>query len=174
MGTGIVVCGMNGAGKSTLGKALAGKLNFHFIDNEDLVFPKTDANDPYARERTREEAKRRLLLEIGAHEDFVFACVRNSYGEEIDRFFAHAVLIDVPKDVRLQRVRDRSFRRFGDRMMPGGDLHEREEAFFELVKSRPEGMAEAWARTLKCPVIRVDGTRDVRENVALIVGRLRR
>ena len=31
MGIGIIICGLNGAGKSTLGKALAEKLNFHFI-----------------------------------------------------------------------------------------------------------------------------------------------
>lgn len=44
MGTGIIICGLNGVGKSTLGKALAEKLHFHFIDNEDLYFPKTDTN----------------------------------------------------------------------------------------------------------------------------------
>lgn len=44
MGTGIVLCGLNGAGKSTLGKALAEKLNFYFIDNEELYFSKTDPN----------------------------------------------------------------------------------------------------------------------------------
>lgn len=42
MGIGIIVCGLNGTGKSTLGKALVEKLNFHFIDNENLYFPKTD------------------------------------------------------------------------------------------------------------------------------------
>lgn len=40
VGTGIVICGLNGAGKSTLGKALAEKLDFYFIDNEDLFFPR--------------------------------------------------------------------------------------------------------------------------------------
>ena len=40
MGMGIVLCGLNGSGKSTLGKVLAEKLNFRFIDNEDLYFPK--------------------------------------------------------------------------------------------------------------------------------------
>ena len=48
MGTGIMVCGLNGAGKSTLGKALAEKLHFYFIDNEDLYFPKTDPDNIFA------------------------------------------------------------------------------------------------------------------------------
>lgn len=37
MGMGIIVCGLNGSGKSTLGKALAEKLDFHFVDNEDFI-----------------------------------------------------------------------------------------------------------------------------------------
>ena len=48
MGTGIIVCGLNGSGKSTLGKALAEKLDFHFIDNENLYFPKTNPNYVYS------------------------------------------------------------------------------------------------------------------------------
>ena len=42
MGTGIMICGLNGTGKSTLGKALAEKLHFYFIDNENLYFSGTE------------------------------------------------------------------------------------------------------------------------------------
>ena len=52
MGTGIIICGLNGSGKSTLGKALAERLHFYFIDNEDLYFPKTDPIYIYAAPRT--------------------------------------------------------------------------------------------------------------------------
>ena len=72
MGMGIIVCGLNGSGKSTLGKALAEKLHFHFIDNEDLYFPKTDAHYTYASPRPREEVEKLLWSEIRAHENFVF------------------------------------------------------------------------------------------------------
>ena len=173
MGTGIVICGLNGAGKSTLGKALAKRLNFYFIDNEALYFPKTDTDYCYASARTREEASRILFEEIGAHRDFVFSCVKGDYGEKIRPFIRQAIVLDAPKDVRMQRVRDRSFEKFGERMLPGGDLNEREGAFFDLVQSRTEDMVETWLRTLNCPVLRVDGTRTVEENVRLIVERLR-
>ena len=124
MGTGILICGLNGAGKSTLGIALAEKLHFYFIDNEDLYFPKTDPNYMYASPRTREEAKKLLFREIKAHENFVFASVKGDYGEEIYPFFQYVILIDVPKDIRMERVKNRSFQKFGNRMLPGGDLHE--------------------------------------------------
>ena len=76
MGTGIIVCGLNGSGKSTLGKALAKKLHFHFIGNEDLYFSKTDSNYIYASPRTHEEAEKLLWSEIKAHENFVFASAK--------------------------------------------------------------------------------------------------
>ena len=169
MGTGIIVCGLNGAGKSTLGRALAKELDFHFIDNEDLYFPKANPRYPYSSPRTREEVKQSLLREIQAHENFVFAAVKGDYGEAIAPFFQYAVLMDAPKDIRIRRVRDRSFMKFGDRMLPGGDLYEQEEKFFEMVRSREEDTVEAWAKSLSCPLIRVDGTKAVEENVQFII-----
>lgn len=169
MGTGIIICGLNGVGKSTLGKALAERLQFYFIDNEDLYFPKTDPDYVYASPRTRNEVEKLLLQEMEKHENFVFASVKGDYGDAVYPFFRYAVLIDVPKDIRIQRVKNRSFEKFGDRMLSGGDLYEQEEKFFALVQARAEDTAEKWVKTLNCPVIRIDGTRSVEENIDLII-----
>lgn len=71
MGMGIIVCGLNGFGKSSLGKALAEKLNFHFVGNEGLYFPKTNPEYVYSFPRTYEEVARLLFNELKAHENFV-------------------------------------------------------------------------------------------------------
>ncbi len=73
---GIIICGLNGAGKSTLGKVLAKKLNFYFIDIEDLYFPKNDSNYMYASPRTREEVEAILLHKMKTHENFILASVK--------------------------------------------------------------------------------------------------
>lgn len=169
MGTGIIVCGLNGCGKSTLVKELAKELQFHFIDNEDLYFSRTDPDYIYASPRTREEVEKLLWSEIRAHENFVFTSVKGDYGETIYPFFQYAVLIDVPKAIRIQRVKNRSFQKFGERMLLGGDLHEQEEKFFDFVKSRPENTVEEWVQALKCPVLRIDGTKPIEENVDFIM-----
>lgn len=169
MGMGILVCGLNGAGKSTLGRALAERLGFYFLDVEDLYFPKTDPAYLYASPRTKSEVERLLLLEIQAHENFVFSSVTGKYGDDVLPYFQYAVLIDVPKEIRMQRVRERSFRKFGSRMLPGGDLYEEERRFLDEVASKPEDLVESWAQCLRCPLLRVDGTRPVEAILDLLL-----
>ena len=167
---GIIICGLNGAGKSTLGKALAEKMHFHFIDIENLYFPKTNPNYMYASPRTREEVKKILLHEMKMHENFILSSVKGDYGKDIYSFFQCAILIDVPRDIRLQRVKERSFQKFGNRMLSGGDLFEQEEKFFRFVESRNENTVEEWVKSLKCQVMRVDGTKPIDENINFITG----
>lgn len=169
MGTGILICGLNGAGKSTLGKALARQLHYHFIDNEDLYFPKSDPRCPYATPRSRQEVETLLLEEIATHENFVFTSVKGDYGEAIRRAFSHIVLLTVPRELRLERVKNRSLQRFGERALPGGELYEQEERFFDFVRSRDENSVEEWISCMSCPVIRLDGTKPVSENMMRIL-----
>lgn len=171
MGTGILMCGLNGAGKSTLGKALADRLNYRFIDNEDLYFPKTDPDYMYATERTRAEVEELLLSEIKTHENFVFTSVKGDYGNALP-FFNFAVLVSVPREIRLQRVKSRSLRKFGDRVLPGGDLYERERGFYDLISSRAENTVEEWIRSFGGPVVQVDGTKPVSDNISLIIEKI--
>lgn len=168
MGTGIMICGLNGVGKSTLGRELAEKLNFYFIDHETLFFPNTDSPDPYSAPRTHEEAEKILASELEAHKDFVFTAVKGNYGEPVCSLFRYVVLIHAPKEIRMQRVKNRSFQKFGDRILPGGDLQEQEERFFDFVQSRPERLVEDWVQTLNCPVLRVDGTEPIEDNIRKI------
>ena len=173
MSIGIQICGLNGCGKSTIGKALAEELGFHFIDNENLYFSRTTVYEPYTSPKSRTEVERLLMDEVHEHDNFVFAAVKGDYGKEILPYYSYIVLVEVPKEIRLQRVRNRSFQKFGNRMLPGGDLHDQEEAFFKMVESRPEDYVEKWVQTLNCPVIKIDGTKPVPENVAWIVKQIR-
>lgn len=167
------MCGLNGCGKSTLGRALAQKIGFHFIDNEELFFTRNAADEPYQNPRSRAEVEKLLMEEVRKHGDFVLAAVRGDYGKEILPLYRYAVLMEVPKEIRMERIRNRSFQKFGSRMREGGELYEQEEAFFRTAASRPEDYAAAWTRTLDCSVLSVDGTRPVDENVEWIVRQMK-
>ncbi|MDE5605003.1 MAG: AAA family ATPase, partial [Eubacterium sp.] len=154
MGTGILICGLNGTGKSTLGKALAEKLGYYFIDSEDLYFSEKNDDYSFSSQRTDKEAEKILSSKIEKHNDFILASVKGNYGKDFYSFVKYAVLLNVPKDIRLERVKNRSLQKFGNRILPNGDLYEQEEAFFEFVKSRNENAVEKWIKTLSCPVIK--------------------
>ena len=171
---GIIICGMNGSGKSTLGRALAASLGWRFIDNEDLYFPKADPAHPFAVERTQDEVERLLLEDVRRDERFVFAAVRGNYGDAVLPYYKAAVLVEVPREVRLKRVQERSYRKFGARMLLGGDLYASEKRFYDMVAARPEDYAERWLIGLDTPILRVNGIQPVGENVELIMDWLRR
>ena len=170
----IIICGMNGSGKSTLGRALAEHLGWRFLDNEDLYFPKADPVRPYGVERTQEEVGALLLKAVQQDEKLIFAAVRGNYGAAVLLYYRAAVLVEVPREIRLKRVKARSYGKFGQRMMPGGDLYEAEKRFYDLVAARPEDYATRWLDTVEIPVLRVDGTNPVEENVSRIAAWLRR
>ena len=169
MGTGILVCGLNGAGKSTLGLELANNLGFYFIDNEYLFFNRTSNNEPYTNPRSHEEAVELLMTEVQNNPNFVFSAVRGDYGKDIISMYDFVVLIEAPAEVRLQRIRNRSHSKFGDRMLEEGDLFEQEEAFFRFAESRSSDYVEQWLETLNCPILRVDGTKPIKESIDCIL-----
>ena len=166
---GILICGLNGAGKSTLGRILADRMGYEFIDNEDLYFPKEDPNYMFSGPRSEEEVVRLLEEKITANNRFIFAAVRGNYGDQLVSSLDHIVYIEVPKQVRGQRVRDRAYQKFGDRIRPGGDLFEKENKWFSLTDSRTDDYVTDWLEQADCPVIRIDGTRPVEENADYLV-----
>ena len=170
---GILICGLNGAGKSTIGKMLADRMGYEFIDNEDLWFPKTETSYLFSGPRSEEEVIRILEKRISGDHRFIFAAVKGNYGDRLIASLDHIILVEVPKQIRGQRVRDRSYQQFGDRILPGGDLHEKEEKWFSLTDGRPDAYVTDWLETVDCPVIRIDGTRPAEENVEYLVSALR-
>ena len=162
---GILICGLNGAGKSTLDSMLAERMGYEFIDNEDLFFSKTDSSYTFSGPRSEEEVIRLLEEKITANNRFIFAAVKGHYGDRLIASLDHIVLMEVPKQIRSRRIRDRSYRKFGNRILPGGDLYDQESKWFSLTESRPETYVTDWLETVDCPVIRIDGTLPVEENV---------
>ncbi len=170
---GILICGLNGTGKSTLGKALADRIGFEFIDNEDLFFPKNDSSYEFASSRGKDEVITLLENRISRNDRFVFAAVKGDYGDQLIRALSHIILLEVPKSIRSVRVRERSYQKFGERIMPGGDLFNKESKWFSIVDCRPDDYVTSWLETVDCPVIRVDGTLPIERNVEYLMAIIR-
>ncbi len=169
----ILICGLNGAGKSTLGKSLAERMQYRFIDVENYYFTGEDEEYPYDNARTREEVAELLLEDMRKYDNLIFTSGKGNYGDEVISLFTEAILICVPKEIRMKRVRDRSFQKFGDRILPGGDLYEKEKQFFSMAEHRLEHETEDWLKSVHIPMMQVDGTKMIDDNVNEIMKWLR-
>ena len=166
---GIVIFGANGAGKTTLGRALAGLLHFKHMDIEDYAFRESEI--PYTNPRLREEAIGLMLADMAQHPSFVLTAVTGDFGEEITKRYRLAVRLAAPKELRMRRIEQREQERFGGRVREGGDMYEQELRFRAWAAARDLSKIDAWAQSLACPVIRLDGTQDIAENAARIAER---
>ena len=100
------------------------------------------------------------------------ASVKGNFNKDIVSHFMCAVYIETPQETRIKRVYERSYNKFGERMLEGGDLYEKEKAFFDFVKSKAENTVEVWLSSVSCPIIRVDGTLPIENNAELIAEKL--
>ena len=166
----IIVCGLNGSGKSTFARALADRIQYIYKDIEDYYFPNRCYNEYYSEPKSRDQVSAAMLKDLCCYEKMVIAAVKADYSNEISEMFTKAIYIQTPKNIRLKRVKERSFKKFGSRMQEGGDLYERETAFFDFVEKRSDSLVEDWLLHLSVPVYVIDGTRPVDENIEYILG----
>jgi adenylate kinase family enzyme len=171
----IHVMGAAGAGVTTLGRALASALAVPHHDTDDYFWRPT--NPPYRRTRPREERLRLIREMFLDRPDWVLSGSLDDWGKSIVPLFDLVVFIRVPTEIRLQRLRVRETRHFGqDAVSPGGWRHTETEDFIAWAAHYDDGAREgrnlarhlAWLDTLRCRVLRLDGTRDVADLVTTV------
>ena len=161
---GIAIVGLNGSGKTTLGRALAERLGYFRIDVEDYYFP---AEGAFNEARSRDEVEQLMLEDIEKNGNFVLSSVCADFAS-IEKYYCLIVYLEAPKEMRLDRIRKRSIDRFGERVLPSGDLYESEENFFAFAANRTPEKIENWLQKCTCPVLRIDSTKPVSELVGAI------
>jgi len=168
----IIICGGNGAGKSTLGAELAKKINVPFFDIEDFYFPDKTKEYSYDAPRSKKEVENMLKKELSSHSNFILAAVKPDFENELIAMYTKCVYINVSKQIRLNRVRNRSYQKFGEKMLSGGVYYEKEKEFFSMVENRAESKIVEWLDRLGIPIIEIDGTKDIDENIEFLTKEL--
>lgn len=166
MPNGIIITGLNGCGKSTVCRLLAEKLNYFSIDVEDYFFIKSDI--PYSKFHTYEQTKELMLEDILKHKNYVMATVNCDWGNEITSTYKFAVVLKAPLDIRMKRIEEREYRKFGNRVLNGGDLYESQQKFHNKVLKRTEEHIEKQMQYISCPVLELDAARPLQDTVDII------
>ena len=187
---GIAILGMNGAGKSTLAHALAKATGFRELDLEDFYFPEQRASRvhalehdtvirtehlgdlPFSQPRSKAEVEEALLKAMSDSHGFIVSGVTLNFSPELLSRIDLAVELSTPLTTRIQRIQSREERRFGDRVLPGGDMYTQQEDFRKMVETRDQTSAARSLAQLSCPVIQLSGTAPVAENIAVILSHL--
>lgn len=179
MPRGIILFGAMGVGDTTLGKDVAKRLNLPHIDIDDYCW-RWDTDIPYTVFRSREERAELLLQAISDKPNFVMSGSMWSIRKTFEPFFDMAVFLTASAKVRAERLRLRSVTRWGDRVLPGGDMYENSNVYKDYLTCarsydqdiRPQACLvqhEQWIGELPCPVIRLDGTKSISENAEVVI-----
>lgn len=184
---GIAIFGLNGGGKSTLAHALAKQIDYFEMDVEDYYFleqresregdlDNTDIIEtehlgelPFSSPRTKSEVQDAILEDIKKYPKFILSGVTMNWCEEILSRIDIAFWIQTPLEERLKRIQAREEKRFGSRVLEGGDMYEQQREFRKVVENRDIKTVEECAKKFTCPVIVLDGTLPVNQNLERVV-----
>ncbi|MBI3676179.1 MAG: AAA family ATPase [Proteobacteria bacterium] len=177
----IHITGASGSGVTTLGRALAARTGAVPLDTDDFYWAPVEP-----RFSAKREIAERLRLLCGAFDaagpnGWILSGAIGDWGDPIVPLFKLVAFLRTPTEVRLQRLREREVRDFGDAIKPGGARHREFEDFIawaaEYDSGTREGRSlprhEAWLATLSCRVLQLDGTEAPEVNVGRVIKALR-
>jgi uridine kinase len=175
----IHIFGASGSGVSTIGRALSSNLEISFFDADDFYWKKT--NPPYREANPLEERKILIKNTVSISDSWVVSGSLVSWGDSIQDEFDLSVYLYVPRDERIRRIKIREAEKFGKRIEMGGDMYEEHLKFIDWAAQYDEGHRggrskpkhEAWMKTLKCPILRIEGIVSTEEAINKIMNQIR-
>jgi adenylate kinase family enzyme len=173
------ITGASCAGVTTLGQNLATLTGARHVDVDDFFWMPTDP--PFTTKRDVSERVSLMQQALG-DEHWVLTGSCLSWGDALIAHVDLIVFVVTPTPVRLERLAAREKERFGDRIAPGGDMHEIHVAFREWASEydnpefsgRNRAWHEAWIAGQAAPVLRIDGVGSAENMVADVVHALSR
>ncbi len=173
--------GASGSGTTTLGRALSEALHLRHLDTDDYYWLPTDPK--FTAKRPIPERLMLMNADIdSAEHGTVISGSLTGWGDPLTPRFTLAVRVVTDSDIRLERLRTREYARFGERILPGGDMHQQHQDFLAWaaqyddgdVHMRSRANHDLWQQGLSCPVLAVDGAHPldalVRQVTAAVMG----
>ena len=171
----IHILGASGSGVTTLGFALAERLGCCCFDSDDYFWLSTPP--PYEVKRDRAQRQTLLMRDLSAHAAWILSDSACGWGDVAIPLFDAVVYLWLPTAVRLERLRKREQKRFGDEILPGGSMHETYQKFISYAalydtgdeSVRSQQLHETWLGSLPCKVIRIEEDLSVSEKVQMVL-----
>lgn len=166
----IHIYGASGSGTSTLGKKISEELGYKFMDTDDYYWLPT--NPQYTAKRSKEERIALMKKDISEADNVVISGSLVDWGDELIPLFTLAIRLVTETEIRIERLRIREKQKFGERIMPDGDMYTNHMEFLEWarkydtgsVNMRSKAKHDEWQKLLLCRQIVLDGADALEEN----------
>ncbi len=174
----IHIYGASGSGTSTLGRKISEELGYKFMDTDDYFWLPT--NPQYTTKRRKEERIVLMKKDISEADNVVISGSLNDWGDELIPLFTLAIRLVTDTEIRIERLKNRQKQKFGDRIMPGGDMYENHMEFLEWarkydtgsVNMRSKAQHDEWQKLLLCKQIVLNGADDLEENLGKVLSEI--
>lgn len=170
----IHIFGASGSGTSTLGKYISEQLDYTFIDTDDYFWLPTDV--PFTKARQQKERIEMLKRDINNNKNVVISGFLVGWADEIIPLITLAIRLVTSSDVRLKRINEREFNKYGNRILPQGDMYEQYWKFIERASKYDDGdytvrskkLHDLWQEKLNCKIAVLSGEDSLKHNCEII------
>lgn len=160
----LYLIGASCSGVSTLGATLSARLRVPLLDVDDVYWLPTDP--PFTTKRPPEDRVRLIQERQSRTDGWVLSGSFIGWGDRLIEHVEIIAFLYTPTTIRMRRLEHREAQRHGDRILPGGDMHEGHLAFRDWASryddpsftGRNLAQHERWLEAQTAPVLRLDGT----------------
>lgn len=71
----------------------------------------------------------------------------------------------------MKRVK-KSYEQFGNRILLGGDLYEKDKRFFDMIALKSNEKIKEWTDTIHCLIVEIDGIKTIDYTIDLLINML--
>ena len=170
----IHIFGASGSGTTTLAAVIAVRFGHRHLDVDSYFWEPTD---PPFRKMTEIPVRQRMLADaLDAHPRWVLSGSLCVWGDIFIPRFELAIFLHIPHEIRMSRIMERERQRYGDAILPGGEMREQHREFIEWASKydtadesmRSLRLHEQWMTTLPCRCIRLDGDLTTEDRLARV------
>lgn len=170
----IHVTGASGSGTTTLAKAICARYGHTHLDTDNFFWEPIDP--PFTTKRPIDCRQKLLMDAVLSADKCVISGSLAGWGDIFIPMFDLVVYLSTPTPVRLERLRERERQSFGARILPDGDMYGDYLEFLDWAARYDTGgeeirsaqMHRNWLKKISCPVIRLEGIRNVEDNINMI------
>lgn len=170
----IHIFGASGSGTTTIGKLICDKLGYTHFDSDNYFWLPT--HDPFTVQRENKECIDLMKNDLSNTPNWVLSGSLMGWGDVLIPFFDLIVFVYVPKDIRINRLKNREYERYGDEILKGRSQHKKYVDFIEWAESYDDGTKSgrslfkhrSWINNLKRTVLEIENN-DLEDSVKTVI-----